>query len=161
MVRLRLHSVFRLTLALWPAMVMMPPRAFEGRVTVSEENNIQAKVQKPFPTKAVLLVIVIGIAIGVAIICFTLVAVLPSPERPLLKDPLRSLLTGLGLLGVACPLFIVGSILGKRATTSPYFEEAFIATVFNVFGFVCFILGLICTGLSIYYALVKWVLGSG
>ena len=160
MVRLRLHSVLRLTLALWPAMVVMPPRAFEGRVTMSEENNTQAKVQKPLPTKAVLLVVVIGIAIGVAIICFTLVTILPSPERPLLKDPLRSLLTGLGLLGVACPLFIVGSILGKRATTSPYFEEAFIATVFNVFGFVCFILGLICTGLSIY-ALVKWVLGPG
>jgi hypothetical protein len=142
--------------AWWPAMVVMPLRVFEGHVTMSEENNIQEKVPKPFPKRTVLLVIVIGIAVT----CFTLVAVLPSPERPLLKDPLRSLLTGLGLLGVACPLFLVGSILGKRSATSPYFEEAFIATVFNVFGFVCFFLGLICTGLSIY-ALVKWVLGSG
>jgi hypothetical protein len=127
---------------------------------MSEENTIQEKAQKPSSKRKVLLAIGIGIAIGVAIICFTLIAVLPSPERPLLKDPLRSLLTGLGLLGIACPLFIVGSILGRRAATSPYFEEAFIATVFNIFGFLCFILGLICIGFGIY-TLVKRVLDSG
>ena len=125
---------------------------------MSEENNTQKKVLKPFPTKVVLLAI--GIAIGIAAICFTLVGVLPSPGRPLLKDPLRSFLTGFGLLGVACPLFIFGFMLERRAATSPYFEEAFMATVLNVFGFLCFILGLICIGLSIY-PLVKWVLGSG
>ena len=127
---------------------------------MSEENNIPEKGRKPLPKKKVLLAIGIGIAVVGAIICFTLVAVLPSPERPLLQDPLRSLLTGLGLLGVACPLFVVGSILGRRAATSPYFEEAFIATVINIFGFLCFILGLICIGFSIY-ALVKLVLDSG
>jgi multisubunit Na+/H+ antiporter MnhC subunit len=127
---------------------------------MSEENKTREKVQKPFPKKTVLLVIVTGIAIGVAIICFTLVAILPPPAGPLLKDPLRSFLTGLGLLGVACPLFIVGFTLEKRAATSPYYEEAFIATVFNIFGFLCLILGLICIGLSIY-ALVKGMLGPG
>jgi len=124
---------------------------------MGEENNTQEKGQKKFPKKTI--VIVIGIAIGIAVTCFTLVAVLPAPEGPLLKDPLRSLLTGVGLLGVACPLCIVGFIVGRRATTSPYFEETFIKTVFNIFGFLCFILGLICIGLSIY-ALVKWALGS-
>jgi len=123
---------------------------------MSEENNTQEKGQKKPPKKKV--IIVIGIAIGIAVTCFTLVAVLPA-EGPLLKDPLRSLLTGVGLLGVACPLCIVGFIVGRRATTSPYFEETFIKTVFNIFGFLCLILGLICIGFSIY-ALVKWVLGS-
>jgi multisubunit Na+/H+ antiporter MnhC subunit len=127
---------------------------------MSQESNIQEKDKKPFPKKTVLLAIVIGIAIAIAVICFALVIILPQPKGPLLKNPLRSLLTGLGLLGVACPLCIFGSILGKRATKSPYFEEAFIATVLNVFGFLCSILGLICIGLSIF-ALVKRVLGSG
>jgi len=127
---------------------------------MSEENSTREKVRKPLPKKTVLLVILTGIAIGIAVICFTLVALLPPPDGPLLKDPLRSLLTGLGLLGVACPLFIVGFRLERRAATSPYYEEAFIATVFNIFGFLCLILGLICIGLSIY-ALVKSVLGSG
>jgi len=127
---------------------------------MSQENNIQEKGRKPFPKKTVLLAIVIGTAIAIAVICFALVVILPQPKEPLLKNPLRSLLTGLGLLGVACPLCIVGSILGKRATKSPYFEEAFIATVLNIFGVLCSILGLICIGLGIY-ALVKRVHGSG
>ena len=128
------------------------------KAIMSEENNTQTKVRKPFRTKMVLLAI--GILIVIAIICFTLVGVLPSPGRPLLKDPLRSLLTGLGLLGIACPLFIGGLMLERRAATSPYFEEAFMATVLNVFGFLGFIVGLVCIGFSIY-ALVKWMLGSG
>ncbi|MHC4191605.1 MAG: hypothetical protein ACYSUB_18315 [Planctomycetota bacterium] len=135
-------------------------RAFEGRVTMSQESNIQEKGRKPFLKKRVLLAIVIGAAIAIAVICFALVVILPPPKGPLLKNPLRSLLTGIGLLGVACPLCIVGSILGKRATKSPYFEEAFIATVINIFGFLCSILGLICIGFGIY-ALVKRVHGSG
>jgi hypothetical protein len=125
---------------------------------MSEENNTQEMVRKTLPPKKALLVI--GIAISIAVICFTVVAVLPSPKGPFFKAPLRSLLTGLGLLGVACPLFTVGFILKKKAAASPYFEEAFIKTVFNVFGFLCFILGLTCIGLSIY-ASVKWLLGSG
>jgi len=125
---------------------------------MGEENSTQKKVRKPFPQKIVLLAI--GIAIVIAAICFTLVGVLPSPDRPLLKDPLRSFLTGIGLMGVACPLFIIGLLLERRAAASPYFEEAFMATVINIFGFLCFILGLICIGLSIY-ALVKWMLSSG
>ncbi|MHC4487818.1 MAG: hypothetical protein ACYS9C_01670 [Planctomycetota bacterium] len=127
---------------------------------MSEENKTREKIPKPLPKKTLLLVIVTGIAICIAIICFALVALLPPPAGPLLKDSLRSFLTGLGLLGVACPLFIVGFKLEKRAAASPYYEEAFIATVFNIFGFLCLILGLICIGLSIY-ALVKSVLGSG
>ena len=125
---------------------------------MSEQKNVQERVKGTFHKKTVLLVI--GIAIGIAVASFTVVTVLPAPDEPLFKDPLRSLLVGLGLLGVACPLCIAGSILGKRAATSPYFEEAFITTVLNVFGFLCFILSLVCIGLSIC-ASVKWLLGSG
>jgi hypothetical protein len=101
----------------------------------------------------------IGIALGIATISFTVLAILPPSEQPFYKTSLRSILTGLGLLGVACPLCIVGLILKKRAIKSPYFEEAFIATVVNVFGFILFGLGLVCIGVSIY-ALVIRLLGS-
>ncbi|MHC4750120.1 MAG: hypothetical protein ACYTFW_09630 [Planctomycetota bacterium] len=126
---------------------------------MSEESNTQEKARKTFHKKTV--IIVICIAISIAVICFTTVAILPPPEGSLLKNPLRSLLTGLGLLGIACPLCIAGLLPKKQPISSPYyFEEAFIKKVFNIFGFVCFILSLICIGFSIY-ASVKWVLGSG
>jgi hypothetical protein len=118
----------------------------------------QEKVGQTFRTKRVL--IAVGIAIGVAAICFILVAILPRPKGPFFDAPLKSLLTGLGLLGVACPPLIVGLLLKKRAETSPYFEEGFIRAGFNIFGFVCLVLGLTCIGLSIY-ALVRRLLGSG
>jgi len=101
----------------------------------------------------------IGIALVIAAISFTILAVLPASEQPFFKAPLRSVLTGLGLLGVACPLCIGGLIIKKRSAKSPYFEEAFIATVINVFGFVLLGLGLVCIGVSIY-ALVRRLLGS-
>lgn len=122
---------------------------------MSDENNTQEKFQKKSPNKRVFLVI--GIAIGITVICFTIVAILPPPKGPHFDDPLRSLLIGLGLLGFACPLYIAGLILKKRSATSLYFEESFMKAVVNVFGFLCFILGLICIGLSIF-ASVKWVL---
>jgi hypothetical protein len=101
----------------------------------------------------------IGVALGIAAISFTVLAILPPSEQPFYKTSLRSILTGLGLLGIACPLCIVGFILKKRSAKSPYFEEAFIATVINVFGFILFSLGLVCICVSIY-ALVIRLLGS-
>ncbi len=124
---------------------------------MSEQNDIQHKSQKRFFGKRVLSVI--GVALGVAVVCFALVAVLPPPHGPFVKAPLRSALTGLGLLGIACPLCLIGLLLKKRSATSPYFEEAFIATVVSVFGFVGLAVGLLCVALSIY-ALVNGLLGS-
>lgn len=125
---------------------------------MSQENDSQAKARKPLRRRTIL--IAVGIAIGVAAICFILVAILPRPKGPFFDAPLKSLLTGLGLLGVACPPLIVGLLLKKRAEASPYFEEAFIRTGFNLFGLVCLVLGLTCVGLSIY-ALIRRLLGSG
>jgi len=124
---------------------------------MSEQIDIQEKNQERFARKMVLSVI--GFALVIAVTCFAVVGILPPLEQPFFKNPLRSVLTGFGLLGVACPLCIVGRIIKKRSAKSPYFEEAFIATVINVFGFICLGLGLLCIGLSIY-ALVKWLLGS-
>ena len=124
---------------------------------MSEQNDIHEKSRQRFSRKRVLLAI--GIALGIAMICFAAVAILPASAQPFFKSPLRSVLTGIGLLGIACPLYIVGFIIKKRSAKSPYFEEAFIATVINLFGFVCLIVGLLCISLSVY-ALVKLLLDS-
>jgi len=134
---------------------------------MSQENDSQANpsavssgsnwARKPFRSRTIL--IAVGVALLVALVCFVLVAVLPPPKGPFFEAPLRSFLTGLGLLGVACPPLIVGLLLKKRAEASPYFEEGFIRAGFNLFGLVCFLLGLTCTGLSVY-ALIKRLLGA-
>jgi hypothetical protein len=117
---------------------------------MSKESNVQKKKREESRKRAVLLVI----SIGIAVVCFTLVAVLPKPDGPLFRDPLRGFLTGLGLLGLAYPPCLAGSALHKRAMRSPYFEEGFMATALYIVGYLCLILALICIGLSIY-ALVK------
>jgi hypothetical protein len=119
---------------------------------MSQENDSQVKVRKPFRKRTIL--IAVGVALLIALVCFILLAILPRPRGPFFEAPLRSFLTGLGLLGVACPPLIVGALLKKRAEASPYFEEGFIRAGFNLFGLVCLLVGLTCTGLSIY-ALIK------
>jgi hypothetical protein len=106
------------------------------------------------------LLIMVGVAVVIATICFIVVALLPRPEGPFFKAPLRSFLTGLGLLGVACPPYVVGRVLKERAAASPYFELGFIRTGFNIVAFVCLIVGLTCIGLSAY-ALIERALGAG
>jgi len=96
-----------------------------------------------------------GAAVLIAIICFVVVAVRLESKSPFFDAPLRSLLTGFGLLGLAIPPFTAGFMLQKKAVVSPYFEEAFIRTGFYIVGFVCFFLGLICIGLSIYALIMR------
>lgn len=135
-------------------MVVMSPQADQGRVTVSQDSTIEKKKGKKSRKKAVLLII----SVGIAVVCFILVAVLPKPAGPLFKDPLRGFLTGLGLLGLAYPPCLAGSALSKRASRSPYFEEGFMATALYVVAYLCAILALLCIGLSIY-ALAKQLYG--
>jgi hypothetical protein len=101
-------------------------------------------------------VILIPAALGAAVVCFGAVAFLPAPAGPLFQDPLRSFLTGFGVLGVAYPLCAVGWALNKRYSSSPYFEGAFIAGVLNLFGFVCGAVGLVCIGFGVYGLLVRF-----
>jgi len=123
-----------------------------------DEDTTQQNRHVVFAPKKVLL-LVVGVALVIAMTCFIVVAILPRPEGPFFKAPLRSFLTGIGMLGVACPPYVVGRVLKKRAAASPYFELAFIRTGFNIFAFVCFIVGLTCIGLSAY-ALIARALGS-
>jgi uncharacterized membrane protein len=113
-----------------------------------DEIEIQERRTKPSGAKR--LALAIGASLVVALVCFVVLAVLPEPRGPRLKDPLRSILTGLGMLGVASPLCIGGAVLKQRSASSPYFEGTFIATVLSVFGFVCLAAGLACIILGGY-----------
>lgn len=116
---------------------------------MNQDNAIKEKAGLPRSTRLVLLFI--GLSAVMAVVCFVIVALLPAPEgQGRFKDPLRSLLTGLGVLGVASPFCIAGHMLKKRSASSPYFEGTFIATVLGVIGFVCLAVGLACVILGGY-----------
>jgi hypothetical protein len=126
---------------------------------MAEDDHINRSRHAVLTSKTFLL-IWIGLAVVIATICFIVVAFLPRPEGSFLKAPLRGFLIGLGLLGIACPPYIVGFVLKKRAAASPYFELGFIRTGFNLVALVCFSVGLTCIGLSAY-ALIERMLNPG
>jgi hypothetical protein len=126
---------------------------------MTDEDNIQQNERPVFANTRVLLISV-GVALVVAMTCFIVLAILPRPEGPFYKAPLRGFLTGLGVLCIAFPPYVVGLVLKKRAAASPYFEWSFIRTGFNIVALVCFSVGLTCIGLSAY-ALILRVLGPG
>jgi len=103
--------------------------------------------------------LVVGVSVCLAAVCFTLVVVLPSPKESLLENPLRGVLTGVGALAVSLPLYIAGAKIKRRSLDSPGFDEAFITGVFNVFGFACTVVGLVCIGFAVY-SLIQRVLDS-
>ena len=103
----------------------------------------------PQPSRRKLL-LVMGLPVAVAAVCFVVLALLPASKQPFFDAPLRSALTGFGVLGISCPLCVIGSILRKRSESSPYFEEGFIAGAISLFGLVCLLVGLLCLGLSVY-----------
>jgi hypothetical protein len=99
-----------------------------------------------------------ALAAVVAATCFVVIAIWLPLKGPFFDAPLRSFLTGLGLLGLSCPPFTIGFIFQKKAAVSPYYEEAFIRTGFYIVGFVCLIVGLICISLSIYALITRMFL---
>ena len=101
--------------------------------------------------------IAMGAAVGAAVLCYAIVALLPPTKGPLFKDPLRSFLTGAGVAGVAFPLCALGFALKRRFALSPYFEGAFIAGVLNLAGYVCAAVALVCIGFGVY-DLILWLL---
>lgn len=113
-------------------------------------DGTEAQQQTKMSSHTRRLVLAIGAALVVALVCFIALAILPRPEGPRTKAPLRSFLTGLGVLGVAAPLCIAGSAIKQRFASSPYFEGTFIATVLSIFGFVCLAAGLACIILGAY-----------
>ncbi len=91
-----------------------------------------------------------GIALAVAIVCFAVTAFLPVPKGATVKDPLRSFVAGVGVAGVAYPLCTLGSALKRKFALSPYFEGTFIAGVLNLAGYICAAVALVCLGFGVY-----------
>jgi len=125
---------------------------------MDEQNENQEKTRTAFSTKKILLIN--GLSVVISAICFVVIAIWLPLKGPFFDVPLRSLLMGIALMGLACPPFTAGFIYQKKAATSPYFEEGFIRTGFYIVGFVCSIIGIICIGLSVY-ALIMRFFGEG
>jgi hypothetical protein len=117
------------------------------------DEEVPARQAVPFLRKGILLAM--GAALVVAIVCFAVVVLLPPPKGPLFKDPLRSFLTAVGLAGVAYPLIALGSALEQKFATSPYFEGAFIAGVVNLAGYICAVVALVCLGFGVYDLILR------
>jgi len=117
--------------------------------------EITARRKQPFLRQGVL--IAMGVALGVTVACFVVVTLLPPTKGPLFKDPLRSFITGVGVAGVAFPLWVTGAALRRRFAGSPYFEGAFIAGVLSLAGYICAAVALVCIGFGVY-DLILWLL---
>jgi hypothetical protein len=114
--------------------------------TMDQSNTVRRP--QPFIRKSILAVM--ALAVCVALGCFIAVAVLPTPEVALFKDPLRSFITGVGVLAVAYPLAVLGRAINRKSAGSPYFEGAFIAGAINLAALVCGGVGLACVGFGVY-----------
>ncbi len=119
-----------------------------------DEVTIRA-AKRPFLRKHTLLMM--GAAVVAAGACFAVMAFLPPAPRSLFEDPLRSFLTGFGVIGVAYPLCAVGLAMRRRWASSPYFEGSFIAAVINLFGFVTVGVGLVCIGFGVCSLAVRFL----
>ncbi|NLH40647.1 MAG: hypothetical protein GX448_02315 [Planctomycetes bacterium] len=119
------------------------------------DSNSVVRRPEPFIRKYVLILMTLAGVAGIA--CFIVVTVLPSPEGPLFKDPLRSFITGLGVLAIAYPIAVVGRAIQRKSAGSPYFEGAFIAGTINLAALICAGAGLACVGFGLY-DLVLWFL---
>lgn len=113
---------------------------------MDQSNTVRRPV--PFIRKSILAMM--ALAVCVALGCFIAVAVLPTPEVALFKDPLRSFITGVGVLAVAYPLAVLGRAINRKSAGSPYFEGAFIAGAINLAALVCGGVGLACVGFGVY-----------
>jgi hypothetical protein len=113
---------------------------------MDQSNTVRRPV--PFIRKSILALM--ALAVCVALGCFIAVAVLPTPEVALFKDPLRSFITGVGVLAVAYPLAVLGRAINRKSAGSPYFEGAFIAGAINLAALVCGGVGLACVGFGVY-----------
>lgn len=118
-----------------------------------DQGNI---VRGPQPFIRTGILIAMGIAACIATACFVVAAVLPTPEGPLFKDPIRSFITGLGVLAIAYPPAVVGRAIQRRSASSPYFEGAFIGGAINLASLVCGAVGATCVGFGVY-DLIVWL----
>lgn len=144
----------------------LPPGLVKGCVMTEEKypqqtdrpNDRPQPPAKRWSRKSLLTVITLSV--GAALACFIILAFLPSSKQPFFDSPLKSALTGLGLLGIAGPFLIAGTLLNRRAASSPYYEETFIAAVVLLIGLIGSGLGLLCIGLSVYALIMRFIGGK-
>jgi hypothetical protein len=122
---------------------------------MSQDEQVLSKAGTASQKKGIPIAIAMASSLGVALIGFVALAFLPPPKGSFLKDPLRSILTGVAVVGVACPLCIAGFILRRRFASSPYYEGGFIAGVLNLFGYLVMAAGLVCIGFGLYDLAVR------
>ncbi len=116
---------------------------------MNQEAGVENKTAK-VPSRAKAIWIAVGFCPVVTVICFAVLALLPATDKPHFQDPLRSILTGIAVLGIAAPFCVGGHLLRLRFAASPYFEGTFIATAIVLFGIVCLVAGLACIILGLY-----------
>jgi len=81
--------------------------------------------------------------------CLVFLAVAAPPRGSLLADPPRSFLAGLGLVGLACPLYIAAYLLRGRSAAWRQWEARAVALVLSVAS-ICLTIGLIGIVLGVH-----------
>ena len=118
--------------------------------------DVQIDTERP-PFIRTRTLIAMGIAVVAALACFIVVVLLPTPRVAMFKDPLRSFITGVGVLALAYPFTVLGAAIHRRTAASPYFEAGFIAGVLSLIGYLCVAVGLACVGFGIYDLIIRFL----
>lgn len=93
--------------------------------------------------------LLLGGSLSAAVACLAILAlVAPSAGNPL-ESPPRSLLSGFGLVGLACPLCVAGLLLRGPFPRWRRWGRCVVATVFSA-AFLCLTFGLIGIVLGAY-----------
>jgi len=133
--------------------------AQENAMQHTDTDNPAGDLRRQRPSRKKPLIAIV-VSVVLALSCFVVLAFLPASTAPFFASPLKSVLTGLGLLGIAFPFVIAGTLLHRKAARSPYYEEGFIASAVLLFGYVAAIFGLLCVGLSAYALVVRLIGGE-
>jgi hypothetical protein len=102
--------------------------------------------------------LVLGGSMAAAATCFVVLATVAPPEGPLLSDPPRCLLAGLGLVALAVPLHLAGRLVRTRQVPGFRFQRSVATTSFCV-GLACLTLGSVWIARGAY-PLLRLLAGS-
>ena len=114
-------------------------RWFGGGVAVSEGKSIENWSRQ---TASGTIPLILGGSLGAAVACFVILTVAAPSSEPFFEDPPRSLVAGLGLLGLACPLYVAAFLLRGQSAGARCWGRSIAATAFSV-GSLCSALGLV------------------
>lgn len=121
-------------------------RCFGGGVAMSEGKSMESWNRQ---TTSGTIPLILGGSLGAAVVCFVILTVVAPSSESLLQDPPRSLVAGLGLLGLACPLYVAAFLLKGQSAGARCWGRSIAATAFSV-GSLCSALGLAGIVLGVY-----------